>query len=91
MKRKSIQTKHLSDTLVCLAYALSKRAEDHDHYVSPTLFLMRNTGSPVKVVWAAMERAVDRGYIDYGVAMQSGWLTDEGWALIGQFGLRIGE
>ena len=40
--------------------------------------LMRETGAPEKVVWAAMVREEDRGLIDCGVNLRGGWLTEEG-------------
>ncbi|MAM24019.1 MAG: hypothetical protein CML55_01365 [Rhodobacteraceae bacterium] len=40
--------------------------------------LMRETGAPEKVVWAAMMREDDRGSLDYGVNLRGGWLTKEG-------------
>jgi hypothetical protein len=42
--------------------------------------LMEATGQPEKVVYRAMERAYNRGYIEYGVSMRSGWLTEKGQA-----------
>jgi len=36
------------------------------------------TGAPWKVCWRAMERADDRGYIDWGCSMRFAWPTDEG-------------
>jgi hypothetical protein len=40
--------------------------------------LMRETGAPPKVVWAAMYREDSRGYLDCGVNLRGGWLTEEG-------------
>ena len=40
------------------------------------------TGQPEKVCYRAMERACDRGYIEYGVSLRTGWLTKEGKALL---------
>jgi hypothetical protein len=31
-----------------------------------------------KPVWAKLEELSDRGYIDYGVSVRGGWLTDKG-------------
>lgn len=44
--------------------------------------LLEMTGAPEKVIYRAMERADERGLIDYGVTLRSGWLTDKGRSLI---------
>lgn len=44
--------------------------------------LVDATGAPEKVCWAAMERALKRGYIDYGVSLRSAWRTGTGTALL---------
>lgn len=38
----------------------------------------RLAGHPFKCVWARMEQAVDLGFIDYGVSLRTGWLSDKG-------------
>ena len=40
--------------------------------------LQAETGAPKKVVWAAMQREEDRGFIDCGCSLRGGWLTEEG-------------
>ena len=40
--------------------------------------LSRETGAPLKVVWAAMYREDDAGHLDYGSNLRGGWLTDKG-------------
>lgn len=42
------------------------------------------TGQPEKVCFRAMERALDRGYIECGVSIRTGWLTAAGKQLIGK-------
>ena len=37
---------------------------------------------PIKVIMSAIERASDRRYLDYGVSLRTGWLTDNGKALL---------
>ena len=32
----------------------------------------------------ALQRAADRGYLDYGVSLRTAWLTDAGLRLIGK-------
>lgn len=38
-------------------------------------------GCPEKVAYSAMERAADRGLIEYGVSLRTGWPTEKGIAL----------
>ncbi len=33
-----------------------------------------------KLIWRAMEREESRGYIEYGVSLNAGWLTNKGIA-----------
>lgn len=70
--------KDVTDEMVCLAYA---KREPHTD-VWPYDLLMQWTGEPMKVCYRAMERANDRGYIEYGVSLRSGWLADKGKQLI---------
>lgn len=44
--------------------------------------IMRETGAPEKVVWAAMMREDDLGHIDYGTSLRGGWLTASGVAAL---------
>lgn len=71
-------TKDITDKQVCEAYVESK--------ASPALWpyeiLERITNQPEKVCCRAMERARRRGFIDYGVSLRSGWLTEKGRELI---------
>jgi hypothetical protein len=71
-------TKDITDLQVCQAYA--EWTEKREQMVDS--LLMRATGQPEKVVYRAMERADRRGYIDYGVSLRSGWLTDKGRELV---------
>lgn len=84
-------TKDITDKQVCEAYAeikkqtddlMSRRAlliEKHDW---PYDLLMKMTGQPEKVCYRAMERAEERGLIEYGVSLRSGWLTEKGKELL---------
>ena len=49
--------------------------------------LMAKTGLPEKVVYAAMEREDDRGYLEYGVSLRCGWLTEQGKACLAELRL----
>ena len=40
--------------------------------------LQAETGAPFKVVWAAMWREEERGFVDYGTNLRGGWLTSKG-------------
>lgn len=91
-------TKHVTDKMVCEAVAEYQRELDAElAALSPgTIFglravqtewpydkLMRRTGECMKVCYRAMERACDRGYLEYGVSLRTAWLTDKGKALLG--------
>jgi len=80
--------KNISDLQVCLAYKRARELRDLNRnnvtdHVWPEDLLAALTGQPVKVCLRAMERAADRGYIDWGVSLRSGWLTEKGVELIG--------
>lgn len=78
-----VARKDISDELVCLAYAeylaMYRRG---GRSLFPYEILAMWTGEPEKVCSSAMKRAFDRGYIEYGVSLRSGWLTEKGKALI---------
>ena len=70
--------KDISDLQVLDAYRFGYGS------ASPLENLMRFSGQPRKVCLRAMERAVDRGLIDYGVSLDTGWLTDKGKLLLAE-------
>lgn len=80
--------KDISDLQVLQAYVEAQGARER--HLSPTGgpivwpedVLQRVTGQPLKVCCAAMERAYDRGLIECGVSIRSGWITDAGRALL---------
>jgi hypothetical protein len=77
--------KDISDKQVCEAYAEAalQRGPNWDHpYEMPYEILHRLTGEPEKVCYRAMERAEERCYIEYGVSLRTGWLTDKGKELL---------
>ena len=77
--------KDISDKQVCCAFAESDRQRGPnigDRYELPGEIIHRETGQPEKVCYAAMERAEDRGYLEYGVSLGAGWLTKKGKELI---------
>ena len=70
------QRSDITDLDVCKAY------QDKHPSLWPYEVLSETTGACEKVCFRAMERACERGYIDYGVSLRSGWLTDKGKRLI---------
>lgn len=71
-------TKDISDVMVCRAYQQYRR--DNERF--PYEILMAETGECFKVCYAACERADRRDLIDYGVSLRTGWLTEDGEALL---------
>ena len=69
MKRSDVTTR-----MVLEAYAVKPRILRVDDY------LVKKMDFPHKLVWTAMERDERQGYIDYGVNLRGGWLTDLGKA-----------
>jgi ribosome modulation factor len=82
-REEAMARKDIDDLEVLAAYAKAEvsrfdlRKENRD-MVWPEQLLMQQSGEPEKVVFAAMERAFDRGYLEYGVSLRSGWLTPKG-------------
>ena len=65
-------TKDVTDLQVIFAYT---RRQDGVDVVDS---LQAMTGESRKVCLRAMERACDRGLIEYGVSLRTGWVTEEG-------------
>jgi hypothetical protein len=78
--------KDISDAQVCTAVVDARAAEwkRGGESLWPYTLLMERTGQPMKVCCRAMERAADRGLVEYGVSLRTGWLTDKGQALLAQ-------
>jgi hypothetical protein len=68
-----MSTKDISDAQVIRAYLITKLMGRW-----PNDILAEMTGECFKVCEQAMERAVRRGYIDYGVSLRTGWVTPKG-------------
>lgn len=68
--------------ILAKAFARAKAGADEPEPKFADTVLQHATGAPWKVVNSAMERASDRGLVDYGVTLRSGWLTDKGKALL---------
>ncbi len=74
-------TKDITDRQVCLAVARWNAAQEGPW---PYELLMGWTGAPFKVCYRAMERADQRGLLDYGVSLRTAWLTEKGKAEIAE-------
>lgn len=77
-------TKDITDKQVCQSYKEYQDEISNNNYgcLWPYERLMQQTGECLKVCYRACERADDRGYIEYGVSLRSGWLTDKGKELL---------
>lgn len=84
MSKKSVNRPiRISDEMIVLCYAeynnrhaiglWSKTADE---------VIKELTKKPMRVIWRAMTRACNRGYIEYGVSMRTGWPTPAGLALL---------
>ena len=76
-RSKQFQRKHITDEMVIRAYLERKLFENWPYHI-----LMEQTGYPLKVCYSAMERAYDKGYIEFGTSLRSGWVTEKGMELI---------
>lgn len=71
--------KDVTDRMVVDAYNWGRELG-----IRPLAFLKQTTGEPEKVCWRAMERACDKGFIEYGVSLDCGWITEKGMELTKQ-------
>ena len=69
--------KDVTDLMVVQAYVQAKKEDRWPYDI-----LVEQTGEPEKVCYRAMERACERGYIEYGVSLRCGWVTEKGQQLI---------
>ena len=74
--------KDISDRQVCEVVAERNAIPVGSRTTWPYDVLAAETGQPPKVCFRAMERALDRGYLECGVSVRSAWLTDSGWQLL---------
>lgn len=70
MKRKDIPT-----ISVLKAY---KKMEDTVRGKFVDEILMEEFNAPEKLVYSAINRDYDKGFIEFGVSIRSGWLTESG-------------
>ena len=73
MKRKDIPTYYV--LMACHKF----HSEKDVFRPGPWQILMDQFNAPEKVVYAAMERDFKKGYIEYGVSLRTGWVTEEGY------------
>ncbi len=78
----------ITDQMVIVAYNDAARMNEHAERIGaphtlPYELLMEVLGCPFKVAYAAMIRAADRGFIEYGVSLRTGWITPKALALFG--------
>ena len=73
-----MQRKHISDRQVVAAYILSKHLCEVGEMVWPEELLQAETGATEKVCFSTMERAFNRGLVEYGTSLRLGWITDKG-------------
>lgn len=78
-------TKDITDKQVCEAFRDRVMVSMEHECRFPYDILEERTGQAFKVCWRAMERAADRGLIEYGVSLRTGWLTERGRALLSDF------
>ena len=71
-------TKNITDKQVVLAYAEYHKNSNSAPIKWPYDYLVEWTGECEKVCFKAMERAEERGYIDSGVSLRTGWITEKG-------------
>lgn len=72
-----MKTADITDAQVCSAYQMASTSER-----TAEIVLREMTGAPTKVCLSAMVRANDRGLIEFGVSLRTGWLTDAGRATL---------
>lgn len=60
------------------------RSQSISVFWCPIELLADRTGEPYKVCYRAAERAARHHLIDVGVSLRTGWLSDEGVALLEQ-------
>lgn len=71
--------KDIKDCEVILAF-LESKANNHALGLWPYQILEQKTGQAEKVCFRCMERANNRGFIEYGTSLRSGWVTRQGYA-----------
>lgn len=74
MKRSDITTKMVIES--CDQFHRTKSG------ISPIDFLINQTNCPHKVAYSALVRELDRGYINYGTAIEYSFVTSKGYDVL---------
>lgn len=74
--------KNITDKQVCEVYAKTMKQGTFHRF--PYEILSEETGECEKVCYSAIERAYNREYIEYGVSLRTGWLTEKGKKLLNE-------
>lgn len=75
----------VTDREVVEAFVEAQRRRDGGpRIVWPEDVIVERKSVPRAVAYAAMDRAFDRGFLDFGVSLRAGWPTDTGLALLGE-------
>lgn len=75
-------TKDISDRQVCEAIAERQRRVRDGQRAPASHVLHEQTGQPLKVCDRAIERAANRGLVDWGLHSDGSWLTPAGEKLL---------
>lgn len=78
MSNRQWKRSHITQLAVLEAYDRNSKIRSAAQYVGVTADLVRVLGAPENVVWSAMVRESDRGFVECGTSLRSGWLTPEG-------------
>lgn len=74
----------VSESMAYITAVLNNCAQPDPPNPFPYERLAQETGQSEKVCFKCLERANDRGYIEFGVSLRTGWLTNKGKALLGE-------
>ena len=77
-EKQATKREHISDVDVCLAVAKYQKTLGDFPYQT----LARQFSCSEKLAYSACERTADRGLIECGVSLRTGWLTETGKELI---------
>lgn len=81
------KTSSITTLQVCQAVFAANELRKENIHTYPYILLSQETGIPEKVCYSAMQRDYLKGFIEYGVSLRTGWLTEAGKALIGDFNI----
>lgn len=76
--------KNITDLQVLVAVDHAKQLRGVGNEVWPDILLAETTEQPYKVCFRCLERAIERGYLEYGTSVRSAWITDKGHLLLNE-------